>query len=177
MEQQIHNHGCAGAGFRSKPYTNIQDIKISSGIREGMGYVKTQLPCVLFIVLTTTCFGQCGPSSGHNNVYRVKLYRVWALLYLQVDSWQLMRCYLGRYLGSCRAETIDVFTELVDTQVTMKQKNLLTRWSTKASLACLMFSLWVPRQAWEPEYIVHDKVQTLTWFTKLKAYDEACASP
>ena len=42
----------------------------------GMGYVKTQPSFILFIVLTTTCFGHCGPSSGHKNVYRGKLYRV-----------------------------------------------------------------------------------------------------
>jgi len=33
-----------------------------------VGYVKTQLSCVLFIMLTTTCFGHCGPSLGHRNV-------------------------------------------------------------------------------------------------------------
>ena len=43
---------------------------------EGVGYIKTQLSCILFIMLTTTCFGRCGPSSGHKNVYRGKLYRV-----------------------------------------------------------------------------------------------------
>jgi len=47
-----------------------------SGMREGVGYVKTQLSCILFIMLTTTCFGHCGPSSGHKNIYRGKLYRV-----------------------------------------------------------------------------------------------------
>jgi len=35
----------------------------------GVGYVKTQLSCVLFIMLTTTCFGQCGSSSGNKNIY------------------------------------------------------------------------------------------------------------
>ena len=44
---------------------------------EGVGYVTTQLSCILFIMLTTTCFGYCGPSSGHKNVYTGKLYRVW----------------------------------------------------------------------------------------------------
>jgi len=34
--------------------------------------------CILFIVLTTTCFGHRGPSSGHRNIYRGKLYRVWS---------------------------------------------------------------------------------------------------
>jgi len=42
----------------------------------GGEYIKTQLSCILFITLTTTCFGQCGPSSGHKNVYRGKLHRV-----------------------------------------------------------------------------------------------------
>jgi len=27
---------------------------------EGVGYIKTQLSCILFIMLTTTCFGHCG---------------------------------------------------------------------------------------------------------------------
>jgi len=31
-----------------------------------------------FIMLTTTCFDHCGPSSSHKNVYRGKLYRVWS---------------------------------------------------------------------------------------------------
>ena len=47
-------------------------------VRERVGYVRTQLSCILFIVLTTTCFGNCGPSSGHKNVYRGKLYTVWS---------------------------------------------------------------------------------------------------
>jgi len=41
-----------------------------SGIREWVRYVTTQLSCILNIMLTTTCFGHCGPSSGHRNVYR-----------------------------------------------------------------------------------------------------------
>ena len=45
-------------------------------IREEVGYVKTQLSFILLVMLTTTCFGHCGPSSGHKNVYRGKLYRV-----------------------------------------------------------------------------------------------------
>ena len=32
--------------------------------REAVGYVTTQLFCILFIILTTTCFDHCGPSSG-----------------------------------------------------------------------------------------------------------------
>ena len=44
-------------------------------VRERVRYVKTQLSCVLFIMLTT-CFGHCGSSSGHKNVYREKVYRV-----------------------------------------------------------------------------------------------------
>jgi len=42
-------------------------------IWEGVEYVKTQLSCILFIMLTTTCFGHCVPSSGHKNVYRGNL--------------------------------------------------------------------------------------------------------
>jgi len=45
---------------------------------EGVGNGKTGLSCILFIMLTT-CFGHCGPSSGHKNVYRGKLY--YTLLY------------------------------------------------------------------------------------------------
>jgi len=41
----------------------------------GWGTSK-HMSCILFIMLTTTCFGHCGPSSGHKNVYRGKLYRV-----------------------------------------------------------------------------------------------------
>ena len=37
--------------------------------REGVGYVKTQLSRILFIMLTTTCFGHCGLSSGHKKMY------------------------------------------------------------------------------------------------------------
>jgi len=29
-------------------------------------------------MLTTTCFGHCGPASRHKNVCRGKLYRVWS---------------------------------------------------------------------------------------------------
>ena len=36
-------------------------------IIECVGYVRTQLSCILFIMLMTTCFGHCGPSSGHKN--------------------------------------------------------------------------------------------------------------
>jgi len=35
---------------------------------EGWGYVKTQLACIIFIGLPTTCFGYCGLSSGHKNI-------------------------------------------------------------------------------------------------------------
>jgi hypothetical protein len=38
-------------------------------VREGVRYVRTQPSCVLFIMLMTTCYGHCGPSSGHKNVY------------------------------------------------------------------------------------------------------------
>jgi len=45
----------------------------------GRGWSTSKHNCLLsyFIMLTTTCFGHCGPSSGHKNVYRGKLYRVW----------------------------------------------------------------------------------------------------
>ena len=46
---------------------------VLEAITEGVGYVKTQLSCILLIMLTT-CFGHYGPSSGHKNVYRGKLY-------------------------------------------------------------------------------------------------------
>jgi len=53
-------------------------INNEDSYREGVGYVTTQMSCILFIMLTTTCFGHRGPSSGHKNVYRGKLYRVWS---------------------------------------------------------------------------------------------------
>jgi len=34
------------------------------------GYLKTQLSFILFIILTTTCFGYCGLSSGHKNIQK-----------------------------------------------------------------------------------------------------------
>ena len=36
---------------------------ILTAFREVVGYVKTQLTCILFI-MPTTCFGHCGQSSG-----------------------------------------------------------------------------------------------------------------
>ena len=42
-------------------------------IKEGVMYVTTQLSCILFIMLTTTCFGHCGASSGHK-IYREENY-------------------------------------------------------------------------------------------------------
>jgi len=56
---------------------HIPPEKLST-VNWGGGYVKTQLSCILFIMLTTTCFGHCGPYSGHKNVYRGKLSRVWS---------------------------------------------------------------------------------------------------
>jgi hypothetical protein len=50
-----------------------QDVDV---VREGVRYVRTQLSCILFIMLTTICFVHCGPSSGHKNMYRGKLYTV-----------------------------------------------------------------------------------------------------
>jgi len=66
--------------YRSQKFINICRCIIPVmllEIREGVGYVKTQMSCILFIMLTT-CFDHCGPSSGHKNVYRGKLYRVWS---------------------------------------------------------------------------------------------------
>ena len=34
-----------------------------------MRYVKTQLSCIPFIMLTTTCFDHCGPSSSQVHLY------------------------------------------------------------------------------------------------------------
>ena len=55
-------------------YSRVPKTLVS--VRERVGYVKTQLSCTLFIMLMTTCFDHCGPSSGHKNVFRGKLYRV-----------------------------------------------------------------------------------------------------
>ena len=46
-------------------FSELQKVEIYLLYREGVGYVITQMSCILFIMLTTTCFGQCGPSSGH----------------------------------------------------------------------------------------------------------------
>jgi len=43
-------------------------------IRKWVGTSKHNCLCILFIMLTT-CFGHCGPSSGHKNV-RGELYSV-----------------------------------------------------------------------------------------------------
>jgi len=51
---------------------------VFAGSWEGVGTSNHNWLCILFIMLTTTCFGHCGPSSGHKNVYRGKLYRVWS---------------------------------------------------------------------------------------------------
>ena len=50
----------------------LQRIKSLLFLGRGWGYVKTQLSCILFVMLTTTCFGHCGPSSGYKNIYRGK---------------------------------------------------------------------------------------------------------
>jgi len=81
-----HSENRAASVFRGRLINNIIRCNIIrcnipvvlQAIREGVGYVKTELPCTLFIMLTTTCFGHWGPSSGHKNVYRGKLYRVWS---------------------------------------------------------------------------------------------------
>jgi hypothetical protein len=44
--------------------------------KEGVVTSNTTDLCILFIMLTTTCFGRCGPSSGHRIVSRGKLYRI-----------------------------------------------------------------------------------------------------
>jgi len=49
--------------------TTISLWQFFTATREGMGYVKTHLSCILFIMLTTTCFGHCGPFSGHKCKY------------------------------------------------------------------------------------------------------------
>jgi len=49
---------------------------VLQAIGEGVRYVKHNCLVSYFIMLTTTCFGHCGPSSGHKNIYRGKLYRV-----------------------------------------------------------------------------------------------------
>ena len=72
--------GGESAETRVTPHCLVRRFKMSENIphvREGVGYVKIQLSFILFIMLTTTCFGHCGPSSGHKNIYRGKLRRVW----------------------------------------------------------------------------------------------------
>ena len=79
---------CTGTGVSRRIYSSplsvtfrqFSVLKLASTIGEGRGggVVKTQLSCILFITLTTTCFGHCEPSSGHKNVYRGNVYRVWS---------------------------------------------------------------------------------------------------
>ena len=59
--------GCLTAMDQNMEHSYVSTVKMSlyPSLREGVGYVKTQLSCILFIMLTTTCFGHCGPSSGH----------------------------------------------------------------------------------------------------------------
>jgi len=54
-------------------------------LRESVGYVKTQLSFIPYIILTTTCFGHCGPSSGHKSVYRGKTIQSMHILNFQRD--------------------------------------------------------------------------------------------
>ena len=42
-------------------------FSICKEIREGVGTSKHKCLVSYFVMLTTTCFGHCGPSSGHKN--------------------------------------------------------------------------------------------------------------
>ena len=53
-----------------------------------MGTSKHNCLCILFIRLTT-CFGHCGPSSGHKNVYNEeKIYSIRTLVVVPILSFQ-----------------------------------------------------------------------------------------
>ena len=41
----------------------------------GGGGVRQNKTAFILLIMLTTCFGHCGPSSGHKNVYRGNLYR------------------------------------------------------------------------------------------------------
>ena len=43
---------------------------------------------ILFIMLSSTCFGHCGPSSRHKNVCWGKLYSVWSLAEVHIPIFQ-----------------------------------------------------------------------------------------
>ena len=55
-----------------------EDEQLQTTSTSGRGWGTSKHNCLVsyFIMLTTTCFGHCGPSSGHKNVYTGKLYRV-----------------------------------------------------------------------------------------------------
>jgi len=57
-------------------------------IRNGVGMSKHNCLCICFIMLTTTCSGHCGPSWGHKNLYRGKLYCVWSLVMVHILNFQ-----------------------------------------------------------------------------------------
>ena len=87
--------GSSGAGVGQrvvvfntvKEHGALQQLK-NYQIRRGVGTSKHNCLCILFIMLTMTCFGHCGPSSGHKNVYRGKLHRVWSLLVVHILNFQ-----------------------------------------------------------------------------------------
>ena len=54
---------------------------------QGVGTSKHNCLCFCFIGLAT-CFDHCGPSSGHKNIYRGKLYRVRLFVLVHILNFQ-----------------------------------------------------------------------------------------
>ena len=44
--------------------------------------------CILFIRLTT-CFGHCGPSSGHKDIYNEKIYSIRTLVVVPILTYDI----------------------------------------------------------------------------------------
>jgi len=51
-------------------------ISLTNEIVDPIDEMTFHVSCILLNMLMMTCFGHCGPSSGHKNIYRGKLYRV-----------------------------------------------------------------------------------------------------
>jgi len=68
-------HGRTVSRFRKTAMTVIC-VKLYSIVKLLGRAAKPNCLVSYFVMLTTTCFGHCEPSSGNKNVYIGKLYRV-----------------------------------------------------------------------------------------------------
>jgi hypothetical protein len=80
--------------------------------KEGVGMPNTTDFCILFIMLTTTCFGRCGPSSSHKIVSQGKLYRLQVLVVVHIHSfqWDLFVYRFIHILQKSSIEPVRTFT-------------------------------------------------------------------